>query len=200
MDKQTFIAELRARLSGLPQQELEDRLSFYCEMIDDRIEDGNSEEDAISNIGSVETIAAEIISDIPLSKIAKERIKPKRRLRAAEIVLIAVGSPIWISLGAAAFAVILSLYATLWSLVVSIWAVFASFVACAPAAAVAGVTLAINGNTPGGIAMIGMGLILAGLAIFSFFGCRAATVGCARLTKNIILGIKKLFMGKGAAQ
>ena len=200
MDKQTFITELRARLSGLPQQELEDRLSFYCEMIDDRIEDGNSEEDAISNIGSVETIAAEIISDIPLSKIAKERIKPKRRLRAAEIVLIAVGSPIWISLGAAAFAVILSLYATLWSLVVSIWAVFASFVACAPAAAVAGVTLAINGNTPGGIAMIGMGLILAGLAIFSFFGCRAATVGCARLTKNIILGIKKLFMGKGAAQ
>ena len=200
MDKQTFIAELRARLSGLPQQELEDRLSFYCEMIDDRIEDGNSEEDAISNIGSVETIAAEIISDIPLSKIAKERIKPKRRLRAAEIVLIAVGSPIWISLGAAAFAVILSLYATLWSLVVSIWAVFASFVACAPAAAVAGVTLAINGNTPGGIAMIGMGLILAGLAIFSFFGCRAATAGCARLTKNIILGIKKLFMGKGAAQ
>lgn len=200
MDKQTFIAELRARLSGLPQQELEDRLSFYCEMIDDRIEDGNSEEDAISNIGSVETIAAEIISDIPLSKIAKERIKPKRRLRAAEIVLIAVGSPIWISLGAAAFAVILSLYATLWSLVVSIWAVFASFVACAPAAAVAGVTLTINGNTPGGIAMIGMGLILAGLAIFSFFGCRAATVGCARLTKNIILGIKKLFMRKGAAQ
>ena len=200
MDKQTFIAELRARLSGLPQQELEDRLSFYCEMIDDRIEDGNSEEDAISNIGSVETIAAEIISDISLSKIAKERIKPKRRLRAAEIVLIAVGSPIWISLSAAAFAVILSLYATLWSLVVSIWAVFASFAACAPAAAVAGVTLAINGNTPGGIAMIGMGLILAGLAIFSFFGCRAATVGCARLTKNIILGIKKLFMGKGAAQ
>lgn len=200
MDKQTFIAELRARLSGLPQQELEDRLSFYCEMIDDRIEDGNSEEDAISNIGSVETIAAEIISDIPLSKIAKERIKPKRRLRAAEIVLIAVGSPIWISLGAAAFAVILSLYATLWSLVVSIWAVFASFVACAPAAVVAGIVFVINGNTLSGIAVIGAGLILAGLAIFSFFGCRAATVGCARLTKNIILGIKKLFMGKGAAQ
>ena len=200
MDKQTFIAELRARLSGLPQQELEDRLSFYCEMIDDRIEDGNSEEDAISNIGSVETIAAEIISDIPLSKIAKERIKPKRRLRAAETVLIAVGSPIWISLGAAAFAVILSLYATLWSLVVSIWAVFASFVACAPAAAVAGIVFVINGNTLSGIAVIGAGLILAGLAIFSFFGCRAATVGCARLTKNIILGIKKLFMGKGAAQ
>lgn len=200
MDKQTFIAELRARLSGLPQQELEDRLSFYCEMIDDRIEDGNSEEDAISNIGSVETIAAEIISDIPLSKIAKERIKPKRRLRAAEIVLIAVGSPIWISLGVAAFAVILSLYATLWSLVVSIWAVFASFVACAPAAAVAGIVFVINGNTLSGITVIGAGLILAGLAIFSFFGCRAATVGCARLTKNIILGIKKLFMGKGAAQ
>ena len=200
MDKQTFIAELRARLSGLPQQELEDRLSFYCEMIDDRIEDGLSEENAVSAVGSVEKIAAEIISDIPLSKIAKERIKPKRRLRAVEIVLIAVGSPIWISLGAAAFAVIISLYAVLWSLVVSIWAIFASFTACAPAAVVAGIVFVINGNTLSGIAVIGAELILAGLAIFSFFCCRAATVGCARLTKNIILGIKKLFVGKGAVQ
>ncbi len=40
MTKQEFIAELRKGLSGLPKKELEERLTFYSEMIDDRMEEG----------------------------------------------------------------------------------------------------------------------------------------------------------------
>ena len=47
MNKLEFIAELRDRLSGLPQGEVEERLSFYSEMIDDRMEDGVSEKEAV---------------------------------------------------------------------------------------------------------------------------------------------------------
>ena len=43
MNKQEFIALLRKGLSGLPQKELEERLTFYSEMIDDRIEEGLTE-------------------------------------------------------------------------------------------------------------------------------------------------------------
>lgn len=98
MDKQEFLSKLRAKLSGLPQKELEERLSFYSEMIDDRIEEGLSEEDAVKELGTVDEVAGQVIAEIPLSKLVKERIKPKRALNVWEIVLLAIGSPIWLSL------------------------------------------------------------------------------------------------------
>ena len=52
MNKKRFLSELRRGLSGLPQAEVEERLSFYSDMIDDRIEDGCSEAAAVAEIGS----------------------------------------------------------------------------------------------------------------------------------------------------
>ena len=94
MTKNEFLNRLRARLSDLPKSEVEERLGFYSEMIDDRIEEGLSEEAAVTEIGNVETVARQIVSEIPMVKILKDKMKPKRRLRAWEIVLLAVGSPI----------------------------------------------------------------------------------------------------------
>ena len=56
-----------------------------------------------------------------------------------------------------------------------------------------------TGNALSGIAMIGAGLVLAGLSVFSFFGCREATKGSAWLTKKIAILIKNLFTKKEAA-
>jgi len=39
MNKKEFADKLRARLSWLPPKEIEDRISFYMEMIDDRMEE-----------------------------------------------------------------------------------------------------------------------------------------------------------------
>jgi len=52
------------------------------------------------------------------------------RTLQCEIVLLTLGSPIWLSLGIAAVAVILSLYISLWAIIFSLGAVFASFAAC----------------------------------------------------------------------
>ena len=95
------------------------------------MEEGLSEDEAVSAIGTVDKIVEEIIGEIPLSKIAKEKIKPKRRMKAWEVVLLILGSPLWISLILAAFAVVLAVYASLWSVIVSLWAVFASIAGCA---------------------------------------------------------------------
>ena len=196
MRKQEFLLALEKRLSGLPKQELEERLAFYGEIIDDRLEEGLTEEEVISDIGSVDEVAAQIIADIPLSKLARERIKPKRCLRAWEIILLALGSPIWLSLAIAAFVVILSLYVVLWSLIVSVWAVFASLTACAIGSVIAGVFFTAGNNVLVGIAIVSAGTVCAGLAIFAFFGCKAATKGIIYLTKRIALGIKKRFIKK----
>lgn len=196
MKKQEFLNTLKQNLSGLPKQEVEERISFYSEMIDDIMEEGRTEEEAVSDIGSVDEISAQIIADIPFTKIASERVKPKRHLKVWEIVLLALGSPIWLSLAIAAFAVILSLYIVLWSLIISVWAVFASFAACAVGGVAAGIIFAVNGNGLTGIAVTGAGFVLAGLAIFLFFGCKASTKGIIILTKKIALSIKKCFIKK----
>jgi len=194
MLKNEFLNKLRAKLSGVPERELEERLGFYCEMIDDKIEDGCTEEEAVSGIGSADEIAEQIIADIPFSAIAKERIKPKRSLGATEIVLLALGSPIWLSLLVAALAIALSLYAVIWSVAVSVWAVFVSVSASAVGGAIAGSAYIFTGNAPAGIATLGAALVLSGLAVLLFFGCYAATKSVIRISKKTALGIKKCFI------
>lgn len=196
MNKAEFLAALNNGLKGLPQADIDEQLTFYGEMIDDRMEEGFSEAEAVSEIGSVEAVISQISADTPLSKPAKEQIKPKRRIKGWEILLLVLGSPIWLSLGIAAAAVLLSVYVSLWSVIISLWAVFASFVACFIGGLTSGIILAFFGKTLSGIALIGAALILAGLSIFTFFGCKAATKGTIILTKKILLSIKKRFIKK----
>ena len=196
MTKSEFIAELKRGICGLPQADIEERLLFYSEMIDDRIEEGLSEEEAVADVGSVDMIVSQIISETPLTRLARERIKPKRRMRAWEIVLLVLGSPVWVPLLAAAFVIIASAFVVLASLVISAWAIFAAFVGVAVGGLAGSVLIIIRGNVFSGVAVIGAALFFAGLSIFLFFGCRAATMGIAKLIKMTVLGIKKLFVGR----
>ena len=199
MTKTEFINELRDKLSGLPKKDIEERLNFYSEMIDDQMEEGISEQDAILSIGNVEEIAEQIISDTPLSKIIKKNATPKRHIKVWEIILLALGSPIWFSLLIAAFAVIFSLYVLLWAVIISFWAVFVSVIASALGGILGGVILAFSKSVLSSIAIIGGGLICFGVSIFLYFGCRAATRGTIWITKKAAIAIKKSFIKKEMA-
>ena len=196
MSKTEFLYELRRRLAGLPQAEIEERIAFYNEMIDDRVEEGLTEEEAVAEIGPVEEIVNQIMAEIPLTAIVRERVKPKRALRAWEIILLVLGSPIWLSLLIAVFAVGLSLYIVLWSLVVCLWAVVVSLAASAVWCLFQVFLYQRAGNPGGALFAGGAALACAGLSILLVFGSLAATKGTARLTKKILLGIKALFVGK----
>lgn len=199
INKQEFLAKLKKGLSGLPQSDIDERLAFYEEMIDDRIEDGLSEEDAVNEIGDIDEIISQIISETPLTKIVKEKIKPKRTLRAWEIILLILGSPLWISLLAATFIVVLSIYLVLWSLILCLWSIEVSLWAYTLCGIVSGIVIIFNDNVFSGLALIGIALVCAGLSIFLFFGCKAATKGTLLLTKKITRGIKNIFMKKEEA-
>ena len=199
MSKQEFLVQLRKGLSGLPQEDIEERLTFYSEMIDDRMEEGVTEEEAVVAVGSAQEIAAQVVAEIPFAKIAKERMKSKRQLRVGEIVLLALGSPIWLSLGIAVFVVLLSLYLSLWAVIVSLWAVFGALIGCAVGGVAAGSVLACNGNALSGTAILAAGIVCAGLSIFTFYGCKAATKGTLTLTKKTVIWIKNCFIKKEAA-
>lgn len=199
MNKQDFLAELEKALRGLPQTDIEDRLTFYSEMIEDRIEEGLSEEAAVADIGEVSEIAAQIISDTPLAKIAKERFKQKQTLKTWEIILLTVGSPIWLSLIIALVAVILSVYISLWAIIISLWAVFGSVIACSAGFIFGGIVIALNSNLVSGIALIGAGIFCGGLSVFVFYGCKIATKGILILTKKLAVWIKNCFIKKEVA-
>ena len=81
MKKEQFLDELRNKLKGLPKEDLDDRILFYEEAIDDRMADGKSEEEAVADLGSIDWIVNEIAKDVPLTKLVRERVKPKRSLR-----------------------------------------------------------------------------------------------------------------------
>lgn len=199
MVKQEFLGRLQKSLSGLPQKDIEERLTFYGEMVDDRMEDGLSEEVAVAAVGSVEEIAEQVLADTPLTKIVKERVKPKRKLSAWEITLLAVGFPVWGSLLIAVFAVVFSLYISVWAVVVSLWAAFGAMVGGGFGGILGGVLFICQGYLLPGLAVIGAGLVLLGLSILLFYGCKAAVKGTVFLTKKLLLGIKRCFTGKEAA-
>ena len=196
MNKEGFISELEQKLSGLPAEDIEERISFYKEMIDDRIEDGMTEDDAVSEIGPVDSVVEQIMSEIPLSKLVKQKVKPKRKLKTWEIVLIAAGSPVWVPVLIAVFAVVLALYIVLWALVICVYAAALSCAACAIASIPMAFIYGKDANVAGVLFSIGAGLLLAGLAILLFFASVAITKAVIRLTAKTILKIKTSFVGK----
>lgn len=200
MTKQEFLAALREGLCGLPQADVDERVSFYAEMIDDRVEDGLSEEEAVAAIGSAEAIAARIIAETPIAKLVKEKMRPRRRLSTFEIVLLVLGFPLWFSLLIAAVAVVFSLYVSLWAIIVSLWSVFASLIGTGFGCLAGGVLFLCRGETFSGLATLAAALVCVGLSIFAFYGCKAATKDIVQLTKKMVLAIKKAFMRKGEAQ
>ena len=120
MDKKEFLERLRAGLSGLSQSDIESHVSFYSEMIDDRIEEGMSEQEAVRQIGSVDEIVSQILSEYSISTLLKQKIKSKKQLKPWHIVLIVLGSPIWISIIATVLVLAVSFYVSIWTVVISL--------------------------------------------------------------------------------
>lgn len=201
MNKHEFLVALKNALVGLPDDDVQKSLDFYSEMIDDRMEDGILEQEAVAAIGDPAKIAKEILADIPITKLVKQKIKPKRRLGALEIVLLVLGSPIWLSVTIAAVAVVLALYVILWSVVIVLWACFAAFCGSALGGAIASVCLfASEGDIFAASIMVAAALVLIGISILFFFVCRASTKGMVLLTKKLTLRIKFCFLRKERAQ
>lgn len=191
MRKQEFLDELKKKLSDLPKNEAEERVSFYSEMIDDMVDEGLAEDEAIARLCTTENIQNREMA-------TAESEKTKRRPRTWEIVLLALGSPIWISLLAAALAVVIALYASVWAVIISLWSCFVSLAVSAPCAIAAGIIFICRGDIIPGIAIMSTSLVCAGLAIFAFYGCKAVTKYVIILTKKCAARCKNLITKKEA--
>lgn len=196
MNKSEFLAALRENLNGVPEDDINKSLDFYMEMIDDRVEDGMSEEEAVEALGSMEEIIAQILSEVSLPKLVKEKVRPKQALKAWEVVLLVLGAPIWAPIVLSLCSVVLSCYLVVWIMIISLYAMDLSVVI----SSIALVSMAIVALVQGRFAVFGMmfgcGLILVGLSILLFFGFNLVTKGILWLSKKILIGIKGLFIKK----
>lgn len=187
MNKHEFLYSLREKLSGFSEADINDYIEYYSEMIDDRMEEGLSEEKAVAEMGSPEEIASRIISESSFPKLLKSKFKPKHKLKTWEIVLIALGAPIWFSLLVAAFAVLISLVASAFAVIVSLYAATVAVGASVLGGIAGCIANIILGNPHLGFALLGCGICCAGISILMF-------IGTNRLTKLLFSLCKKLTM------
>lgn len=198
MNKENFLNGLEMKLSGLPKEDIEERLAFYNEIINDKIEDGLTEEDAVAEVGTVDSVVEQIMAEIPFSAIVKEKVKPKRRLKIWEYILIVLGSPVWLPLLFAAVITLLAVYITIWSLVITIYAADLT-VAASVFVEILGIAVYMKqGNPIGSMFSLGTGIACAGLAILLFFASVWVTKVIIKATGKMFLGLKISLAGKEA--
>lgn len=197
MHKAEFLAEIRRRIQGLPQSDIEKFLDYYAEMIDDYTEDGHTEEEAIRELGSVEQIVEQILKEIPLPRLVQEKVRPSRALRAGEIILLLLGSPLWVPMVLAVLALFFGAYVLLWAAVAVLYAIDLSAFACGAAGVFSILPFSLSGNAPQGIFIFGAGLVCIGVGLFFFFVCNKVAGILLRGSKWLLLRIKYAFVGKG---
>lgn len=195
MYKNEFLAALREQLVGLPKEDIEERISFYEEMINDRIDEGKSEEEAVADIGTVDEVVKEIAGDTKLVTLVKHKMTPKRSLRGWEIAIIIGSFPFWLPIVIVSFVLALVGFILLWTLVIVTYTVETALWVSSAVSAFSFVMSAING-TPNFL-MLGMSIMAAGGAILMIFACFGSTKLTIGLTKRMMIGIKSAFIRKG---
>ena len=202
MNKLEFINGLGSRLDPIPREEIQTILDYYVEAVADRMEDGMSEEEAIASFGDLDQLAADILvqqgylappaapEPVPEPENVTQELTPlpeqKKRLPWWAIVLLVLGSPIWLSLGIAAAAVVISVYIVVLALLFAFWCIAISFTVAGIAGAVLSFFVPISPDTLSlRILACGACLILAGIGILLLPPCRAASDGFARLHKTV---------------
>ena len=191
MKRSEFLEELKARLWAMPEGDIQNSLDYYSEMIDDRMEDGLAEEEAVAAVGDLEEIVKQILSETPRPPQVVEPIKkqkPEQKNTKTWLILLAVlGSPVWIPVAAGLLATVLSVYVSLWTVVISLYATFAALAATSLGCILA--SFFMVGGMASATVVWGMALLGAGLAILILLLSNLAAKGLVKLTKLIWNGI-----------
>ena len=145
MNKAEFLSSLRSRLAALPAEDVERSVDYYSEMIDDRIEDGMTEEEAVLEMGDPAKAAEDIIAETPLKTIVREKMRNRRAPSAGTVILLILGSPIWLPLLLTAAIMLLSFFIVLWALVLVAFVVAFALAASAVAVFIFAFKLGISG-------------------------------------------------------
>lgn len=201
MTKQQFSQALKDLLSsrGLSEAEIKKSVDYYLEMIDDRIEDGMAEEEAVAAMGNVEDIAKDILFDAPLGVLVKSKIKKEKQKSSDNtlfiVLLLVFGFPVWFPLLLAAVIVFAAVYIVIFALIISVFAVVVSLFVAGIALIPAGFFI-ISQTAAGTLAIVGAGFLLIGISLLLVLPAKYIVLGLIALTRAVLRGIKYIFIGR----
>lgn len=191
MNKQQFLTVIREKLVGLPKSDIDKSLDYYEEMIQDGIEDGLSEDEAVEALGPMEDIVSQILSETSLPKTIKANDKASKGFRVWEIILLILGSPIWLSLLLTALVLVLAFYIIIWSVIFSLYAANLA-VAVSAIGGLAGLIVHLySGKGYQAVCFFSVFLICLGLSILMFYGLCEVTKGIVFISRKVMLWIIK---------
>lgn len=194
MNKQEYLDAITNRLDGVPEDEIQKSIDYYSEIIDDRIEDGMTEEEAVSAVGSVDDAVNEILESVPLSKIIKTRANSRRKIKPIEILLLILGFPIWFPLLLVFIILILVFYIVLWVIVIVLFIVDLAIFVSGVAAIIAGIWGMFKLGIAYPLAAIGGGLLLVGLSLLLLIPLIKLAKVVAKFAKVLARWIKSWFV------
>lgn len=200
MTKVQFLMALQRKLHGLPQEDIEKTLEYYNEMIDDRMEDGLTEQEAVAAIGDIDEIAQQILGEMPFPKRVAAKLRPKRKLEGWEIALLIIGAPIWLSLFIGLASGLFSTYMGVWAIIISLYATGVALVASAVGGVLAAIIFCFTGQFVPALFVLGCGLACGGLSFFIFMGGKYTAKGTIWVTKKFFCWIGSLFSKKEVTQ
>lgn len=188
MIKEEFIRELDLSLKNELIQNRETYLSYYSEIIEDYLEDGYTEEEAVNKLDEIPSIVKTIQQEIGNTENKTINKNP------IIIFLLIIGAPLWGS-------ILLSVLLLLFSSLIILW--------CAPfslgmlsfagllTGAVSLMGLTFNTGIYYIVTQLGVGIFALGLGLFLLLGTVYITKYVGSLSKKIIDVLSNVFSWKG---
>ena len=193
MKKEEFLNELEKKLQGLPKKDMEEKLEFYSEMIDDRVEEGMTEEEAIKDIGGTDEAIKQIVDETPITSLVKEKFKPKKSISGMTILLLILGFPLWLPLFLVLCVLVLVFFLLLWVLVIVSYSVEIGLVGATAASVIPFAQKMMNGNF--NIGYLGITILGVGVTLLFISVCYLSTKATAKMTRGFFRGLKRKLIG-----
>ena len=196
MSKNDFLSALDRALAGVPAEDAKRAREYYSEIIDDRMEDGQSEEDAVASLGEPQQVAREILGE------EEPAPSTSRGRKVWLIVLLVLGFPLWGSLLLVAAIVLLCVYICLFLPAFVLGVLALGCLASALVGVVGTPVLMLDvglftGGLPAGLFQLGLSVALLGLAVLSALGFYFTGRVTVKAAKAIWRGIRRSFSKKG---
>lgn len=195
MNRQEFMNQLAAELSRLPKEEIQAAMEYYSEYFDEA--GPGREQETIAELGSPAKVATQIKADYAVRQLDEPGAARSARKGLSAILWVILGIfaapvalPVAIALGAIAFAMFIAIAAIIFSLLVSFGAV------CISGIGLVFIGFAgLSGSLAGGIMLIGMGLVSAGITALL---CVGVAIGAKALIHAAVRWIQQRNMRRMA--
>lgn len=184
MNKETFLRALAAELRRLPKEEYDRAMAYYVEYFEEA--GSENEADVIADLGTPKEVAAELIADTAMKRMADPEKIVKRPFSSIWTVILAIfAAPIALPL---AFSLVLVVVFMMLAMLMLVAAVLLTEVALGATGFISVIIgfILLFSQPATGIVNLGSGLLVIGLAIlFSFL--------VVRMMKWCSRGVRSLF-------